>query len=368
MNKKKIKMQEEGITLIALIITIALLLILSVVVIRGVQGDRVISHTKNVNSEYTILQEKEQIQLAQTEWKNIKKYSAVTDTFKSFMERKLSEIAETISGSNNGPLRITTISGKIYRVTQSGEIEEKDGEQEQESRVGQYVSYDEQIWIIIYDDYTNGLQMISKNSMKYNGENFSLGYNDSLVTDWNALISVADLDGSGDLDSFEKSVYSYNNAITTLNTACESLVTPSQYITSVRSVGSNPRNKDSENTTKYTSDNLKNWASGIGNGIGNSTDENYVSDYNVITSLGINNTGSYYWMASRLIDERTDKIYFRVGSFISTGYYSSTSLWRVEESTTVGTNFKAALRPVVSLIDDIQFSGGTGTETDPYIF
>ena len=127
------------------------------------------------------------------------------------------------------------------------------------ARVGKTVKYDDKIWTILYDDSTNGLQMISNQSLLYNNSKFYLGYNDSLITSWDSLITVADLDKSGDLNYFEKSVYSYNNAIDTLNTACKSIVKTNDNITDVRCVGSNPGNKSAENETLYTSENLSKW-------------------------------------------------------------------------------------------------------------
>lgn len=63
MKKQKIIRQEKGITLIALIITIIVLLILAVVAIRAVQGDEIISHSKNTRDEYERAQTNEQTTL-----------------------------------------------------------------------------------------------------------------------------------------------------------------------------------------------------------------------------------------------------------------------------------------------------------------
>ena len=47
------------------------------------------------------------------------------------------------------------------------------------------------------------------------------------------VITEADLDNNGELNDFEKSVYSYNNAIDTLNTACKNIVTANDNIIDV---------------------------------------------------------------------------------------------------------------------------------------
>ena len=248
---------------------------------------------------------------------------------------------------------------------------------EEGTRVGKTVKYDNKIWTILYDDSTNGLQMICNQSLLYNDSEFWLGYQDSLITSWDSLITVADLDKSGDLNSFEKSVYSYNNAIDTLNTACKNIVAANDNITDVRCVGSNPTNKSAENKTLYTSENLSKWpinnatyAAGIGNGIGKSTDSNYVFDFDRMVALGINigydsaGEGASYWLASRFVDVYSDHVSFGIRYVHSDGYYDAYYLWRVYESRADGESNYYALRPVVSLKTDIQLVADTTGEAD----
>ena len=248
---------------------------------------------------------------------------------------------------------------------------------EEESRVGKTVRYDNKLWRILYDDDINGLQMVSEESLKYNGEDFLLGATDSLVSNWNELIDVADLNKDGVLNNLEKNVYSYNNAITTLNTACENIVTPSSNILDVRCVGSNPINKNAENTTLYTSENLAKWPinnetypAGIGNGIGKSEDFNYVSDFERMVVLEINKGD--YWMASRAIEE--DQYWKEVYMYIKWGSeegFAKNEYWiyGIGDDVVYGGNYGGGpgLRPVITLKSDIQFSG-LGTEADPYTF
>lgn len=253
-------------------------------------------------------------------------------------------------------------------------------EPEEGTRVGKTVKYDNKIWTILYDDSENGLQMISNQSLLYNNSEFRLGYNDTLITDWNSLITVADLDKSGDLNSFEKSVYSYNNAIDTLNTACKNIVAANDNIIDVRCVGSNPSNKSAENKTLYTSENLSKWptnnatyTAGIGNGIGKSTDSNYVSDFDRMVALGINigydsaGEGERYWLASRVVDAGSDGVDFSMRSVYSDGLYDYDNLWYVYESYAYYDSYYRALRPVVSLSSNIQLVADTTGEAD-YIF
>ena len=245
---------------------------------------------------------------------------------------------------------------------------------ETQGREGQYVRYNGITWIILYDDGTNGLQMVSTESQLYNEADFYLGHNDSSVTDWSTLASEVNLDENEELSDFEKSVYSYNNAITTLNTACKSFVQQTDItsgkITSVRCVGSNPTSKDSENADPYTSNNLKNWASGIGDGKGKSADNNYTTDFEQMKKLAIlaTDNSDSYWLASRNIGEDSSSVNFNMCFVGELGIYNNNyELWKVEESGISTQGGNKCLRPVVTLKSDISFSG-SGTAEDPYTF
>ena len=254
---------------------------------------------------------------------------------------------------------------------------------ETEGREGQYVSYNGITWIILYDDATNGLQMISAEALQYNGAYFALGYDDSLI-DWDSWTDEqkkeVDFDENGELNNFEKSVYSYNNAITTLNTACESFVQQSDItsgkITNVRCVGSNPTDKNSENATLYESDNLKIWPIdnenfkvGIGNKKGKSTDNNYGTDFEQMKNLARLSTDNMqnYWLASRFVDEYSSRVNFKMRFIYDIGICYDYDLWGVDESGAYGSISSKLLRPVVTLKSDISFSG-SGTAEDPYTF
>lgn len=257
-------------------------------------------------------------------------------------------------------------------------------------RAGSTVRYDGKDWIILYDDNENGLQMISKEVLKYNGGDFTLGYNDSSVSDWNAISSEVDLDSNGILTNFEKAIYSYNNAISTLNNACESLVTPSSNIESVRCVGTNPVNKDDESDGYFVDSSLIAALEGsdqcnpdsINNKIKAPTDFSSMDD-KIMGVLdckceeqeeiipGFYGTVKKYFMA-RMINE-----YNMMGN----GYFISIDGWswkasdptmckffvRVSNSDLYVGNVSNGLRPVIKLKSDVKFTG-SGTEADPYIF
>ncbi len=176
---------------------------------------------------------------------------------------------------------------KLYalQLIINADIEKAIGEQvllmyEQKGREGQTVSYsydgtekNKKEWLVLYDE----------------GE----------------YVEIVNLDVMGSLtlgatateiSNREKAINSYNSAITTINNYCEKLITNPNKI-SVRSLGSNPNNPSSENTTKYTSesDMFKNYFSGY---VIESGDENYESDY--LRLILLNQAPSQIcWLASR---------------------------------------------------------------------
>ena len=261
-----------------------------------------------------------------------------------------------------------------------------------ESRVGKYVEDENRdIWRIIYDDDTHGLQMISVNTYQYNNSEFYLGSTDTLIGDRATLnteieeFKLADLNGNKTLDDdLEQTIYSYNQAIENLNIACENLFKDANgnytrtNIQDVRSVGSNPvfANKNSENKTPYTSEDgkyLKIWpknneneAAGLYDGKIYSTDDNFETDFDRMIALGINKSDNIYWLASRWSYAIPGNVYFDM-YWINDGVLGSSSLFGVTESNAYTNYGNYALRPVISLNPSIQFSG-SGTAEDPYTF
>lgn len=241
-------------------------------------------------------------------------------------------------------------------------------ESEEETMVGKYVQYDGKKWIVLYDDNTNGLQMISADVLEIS--NVYLGRTDTGIDE----SKVEDFDGTKGISYFEKAVYSYNHAIETLNKKCSNLVTQKEGVTKgVRSVGSNPTVPSSENKDLYSSNNLATWANGIGNNRGYSTDYNYISDFERMMALGISKASNEeaYWLASRFVLNGLDEVRFNVHHIESKGSISiANSVWYVDSSddTYAGDVCYGGVRPVISLESGI-LDGltGEGTADSPYI-
>ena len=119
---KKTKL-EKGITLVALIITIVVLLILAVVSIGAVKNSKIIEHAQNTTSDYTVAQEKEKIQLAVTEAYLAGNGTISADNLKTTIKSKLGEEI-TLTGSGNNGYVITTGAGKQYSIKSNGSVSE----------------------------------------------------------------------------------------------------------------------------------------------------------------------------------------------------------------------------------------------------
>ena len=259
---KKLKTQK-GITLIALIITIVVLLILAAVAIGAVQDSNIVGYAQNAAGGYDKAKGDEN--------------NTISD-----MEKILEQYANggnnaSNSGTNNG--------------SNSGSGNGGNTEPPQEPpvdttlSVGKTIYYDsnndnqKEEWIVYSMTDENNFEIISANTMGY----LTLGYNDPYLPQ----NGVGDLNNNGTAeDDIDKAVWSYNHAIATINTYCESLITSTDH-SGVRSIGATP-------TQDIVGDNT------FLNGLKDSDTYgeeaiNYLSSINCLTSKDSNN----YWIASR---------------------------------------------------------------------
>ena len=264
---------------------------------------------------------------------------------------------------------------------------------DESTRVGKYVNYDNKNWIVLYDDSVNGLQMISEDALlDVNGNEFYLGRNDGIFSEDGFEESViTEIDGVSGKSDLEKAMYSYDNMVTRLNNICDGLVADADYVKSVRSVGSNPRNPSSDNpdsfigsantiegygTSTWFEDNL-NLTKNVEEGrtfytIGETdaeykikgTDTNFESDFDRMVALGINVTDEDYWLASRLVGSDDGCVIFDA-RYVYEGFGYGNDLWNVNSGCANDSHGYCAVRPVVSLDSSIQFSG-EGSATNPY--
>ena len=199
----------------------------------------------------------------------------------------------------------------------------------------------EKDWIVLYKDETaRTAEILSPEAIG----NLELGSKD------------AEAQGSND---WEKAVYSYNHAIERLNNYASSLVTNPNKI-SVRSVGSNPSNPNYRNTTKYTSETIKNWNCSLGsnvgttkvtaNGIAEKGDNNYETDLIMMKVLGVSVTKKFYWLASRYVSLDSSEVRFGVSNVSIGGSIMGSDLFYANSNGEADTSSNAcAVRPVVKI-------------------
>ena len=371
--------KNKGITLIALVISIIILLILAGISISMLSGNNSILKKAGETKESTeVGQEKENITLA----------------YNSLMIDKKAENSSTISGadfdkavkkhdsgasatSERDKYIVTFSNGHKYSLYSSGKIREYSttpyAVDELTVKVSgdtvespYYVNYPSAKGTIkcrvLYNDSTYGLQIISVNSVT----NVTLGKNDLSEN------------VEGEMGSVERAQNSYNKAITTLNEKAEEYIkTTDENIlaTDARCVGSDPLNKNYPNNltgderTKKMFTSTESYINNY-NGKFFNEDTNYEMDETRMSKIGVRKTtnGNDYWLASRRISSTNMFSNFMV-YFISnsTNYVSNDYLWAlIVDGRLIDNAPEYGLRPIFILSPSVKIIGGEGTEEVPF--
>lgn len=302
---------QKGITLVALVVTIIILIILA-----GVSINMVVGNNGIITQAQRVARETANVTIASEEQMN-----ALVEEMNEYM-------------SENNMETIIPVS---------------------KLEAGNYIKYDtgvEGVGVItcrvLYPaNFQYGLQIISDKSV----ETITLG-------------------GS----TFEEGRISYNNAIETLNNAAEKYRN-AEYATDVRCVGSMPTvengvfiNKNSETAGPTTLPFLFNGSTSVDC---KGEDTNYTTDQEQMQDLEILMTGQSYWLASRNVHSNSSSIcYFNVRAVFSTTGLNADCLCRVYtgEPSLIGFSSAYGLRPCILLKTDIKLTGGDGkTEETAYI-
>ena len=294
----------KGITLIALIITIILLLILASVVLNIALGENgLFKIAKQAAKNYT---NAEAIELAD-----------------------LNNITNIIDQATNGEIEKPTVTIDVNLL-----------------KAGDYIKYDSgekgiitcRVLYPVSSKY--GLQIISDKNVK---------------------------EVTLESNTYSEAVESYNNAIETLNNEAEGYIN-TDYAYDARCVGSLPMvangmfsSKDTGATT-YVTPQFSNFS------YINSLDEdaNYETDFAQMDSIGILKTGQDYWLASRKVNSNSETCDFLVRRvFYNDGGLSNVGLCYVYSNglTYYGNsvNTQQGLRPCISIKSDIiKITSGDG--------
>ena len=190
------------------------------------------------------------------------------------------------------------------------------------------------LWQVLYNDSTNGLQLISADSVGY---------------------------------LYIKGATGYNKILTTLNTFCKNYENSTFTITdSGRTVGSNPTSSSTDTTTNESL--VFNTSTGL-----KSADTRYTTDYEAMkkatsqNASGIQNIGGYYWLPSRKVFKTSDVGYFSIYTVANGG---EVEYRRMKDMYVTGSNYEFeyayGVRPVVKIKDGIKAIRGNGSSSNPY--
>lgn len=389
MEKLKKNTKVNGITLIALVITIIVLLILAGISISMLSGDNsILSQAGKAKDSSIISQEKENISLAYnsviTEKMGIGDTSTVTEEEISKAMKSYDEGA-TIT-TERSKFVVTYSNGHKYSIYKNGNITEytttpyaKDElivtEKGDTVDSPYYVNYPSAKGTIkcrvLYNDDTYGLQIISSASVM----KVRLGKNDP-----NENVE-------GEMGSIERAQNSYNRSVTTLNEAAEKYmktVNESVLATDARCVGSSPilGNKNyPDNLTgeereaeMFTANTIHTYMNEY-NGKLFKSDKNYQVDRIRLKRIGINifddsSYGSWYWLASRQAELFSIDYGYCFCPLIQNRKDGNSARWGFIRVDTNGnltsTDSQYGFRPVFILSPNVKILSGEGTEEVPF--
>ena len=310
---------NKGITLIALVITIIVLLILAGVSIAMLTGENgILMQAQNAKAETEKASVIEQARLdiieKQTEGKGTtiykedikeildKYFEGVPDDFTLETELKTKpEYGDNqikVSEIYNEELKEKPpTAGEVLKVDPSGENAE-----DKSPYVKYYNGKNEEglLCRVLYNDAEHGLQIITAD----NGvvPDVELGENDTKVT---ADEFTYDGTATGVDDNFKKAAASYNDVVNNLNERAEEYKDDKGIATDARSLGSIATLKDGkfqkEDTAGMWSGTYDYLTTYKWNGKFKEGDTNYTEDVNQLKTLGLNVTSGNTWLASRRV-------------------------------------------------------------------
>ena len=383
--KGKIK-ERKGITLIALVITIIVLLILAGVSIAMLTGENgILMQAQNAKAETEKASVIEQARLdiieKQTEGKGTtiykedikeildKYFEGVPDDFTLETELKTKpEYGDNqikVSEIYNEELKEKPpTAGEVLKVDPSGENAE-----DKSPYVKYYNGKNEEglLCRVLYNDAEHGLQIITAD----NGvvPDVELGENDTKVT---ADEFTYDGTATGVDDNFKKAAASYNDVVNNLNERAEEYKDDKGIATDARSLGSIATLKDGkfqkEDTAGMWSGTYDYLTTYKWNGKFKEGDTNCTEDVNQLKTLGLNATSGNTWLASRIVDSNSGGTNFYVRSVYPSGGVYFDGFCFVSSGGRASSGSRArGFRPVFLLPSDVVISSGDGSSENPYV-
>lgn len=247
-----------------------------------------------------------------------------------------------------------------------------------------YVKYRGIMWMVLYNDSTHGVQLVTANTLNVNG--VRLGY-------------AEELEGASNEAKFASARESYNNMVSTLTLACREATGIRETSINIRSIGGPAEepeltaenavdfpNTPDDNTSDFESFRFNsasypiltseyittNFEGANGFRMWDTKDYyDYPEDYTRMQELGITmaDNQQVYWLASRYLVENSSNANFIVGCVNNYGYLDYYYLSFVSfDGRVIGHCNYFGVRPVITLssgiLDGLE---GEGTYVRPFI-
>ena len=360
---------SKGITLIALVITIIVLLILAGVTIATLTGDNGIltqaGNAKEQTEKADIIERaKTEIVGVQSENNGELPKEDLDRILKSYDKDGTIRIDDEgnryIVTSKNYKILASDIWSKETPVIVAKKVLKTDSTATEAKDKSPYVLYNNILCRVLYNDDTHGIQIISADNVG----NVTLGNGDTLVGN-----ADFEYDGSVTInDNFKLAATSYNKAVTTLNNKAKTYKNSTAL--DARCLGSDPVPTNgvfAEDVAGYWSRSYEYLKKYGWNDKFKTSDTKYKEDVAKLNSLGLNiSTDS--WLASRYVSSYSSYTCFDVRSVSSSGDTNDECLCYVDSDGNVSSYSPSnAFRPVFLLPSGVIISGGDGSSENPYV-
>ena len=364
------KTTTDGITLIALVITIIVLLILAGVTIATLTGDNGIlnqaGNTKKASDVAEVIERaKIDIVGVQAEKEGELPKEDLDRILKSYDKDGTIKIDEEgnryIVTSKNYKIFASDIWSKETPVIFAEKVLKTDSTATEAKDKSPYVLYNNILCRVLYNDDKHGIQIISADNVG----NVTLGSGDTLVGN-----ADFEYDGSATIDDeFKLAATSYNKAVSTLNNKAKTYKNSTAL--DARCLGSDPVPTNgvfAEDVAGYWSGSYEYLTTYGWNDKFKTSDTKYTEDVAKLNSLGLNISTGYTWLASRFVNSYPSVTSFMVRYVYSGGGASGDYLCGVYSDGRVGSGSPSnAFRPVFLLPSGVIISGGDGSSGNPYV-
>ena len=369
-KKQKLK-ESKGITLIALVITIIVLLILAGVTIATLTGDNgILTQAGNAKeqTEKADIIERAKIEIVGVQSENNGELPKedLDRILKSYDKDGTIRIDDEgnryIVTSKNYKILASDIWSKETPVIVAEKVLKTDSTATEAKDKSPYVLYNNILCRVLYNDDTHGIQIISADNVG----NVTLGSGDTLVGN-----ADFEYDGSATInDNFKLAATSYNKAVTTLNNKAKTYKNSTAL--DARCLGSDPVPTNgvfAEDVAGYWSSSSSEYITAYygWNGKFKKGDTKRTEDVDKLNSLGLNISTDFSWLASRSVEAEARFTNFYVSS-VNCGGIMNYPLCVVSYSGSVYSNSPSnAFRPVFLLPSGVIISGGDGSSGNPYV-